>query len=89
MDATLKPLIEELGTAINDSVCESEGIAEAMANIKGRGYDVFLVLSATISIKKRQREPVRLPARTGGDVEFRFNPEDIKFLKSLHIAVNG
>jgi hypothetical protein len=84
----LKRLVEELGTAINASLGESEQIAEVIAEIKRGGYDVFLVLNATITVKKRERELVSLPARTGRAVESRFNPEDIDFLKSLHICVN-
>lgn len=88
MNDKLKRLVEELGTAINASLGESEQIAEVIAEIKRGGYDVFLVLNANIAVKKREREPVSLPARTGGAVESRFNPEDIDFLKSLHICVN-
>jgi hypothetical protein len=85
----LKRLVEELGTAINASLGESEQIAEVIAEINRGGYDVFLVLNANIAVKKREREPVSLPARTGGAVESGFNPQDINFLKSLHITVNG
>ncbi|MGA2001465.1 MAG: hypothetical protein ABSG52_15865 [Terriglobales bacterium] len=89
MDERLKRLIADLGAAINDSVSESEQIAEAIATIKAGGYHVSLVLNATIAIKKLEAELVSLPARTNGAIECRFNPQDIKFLKSLHISVNG
>jgi hypothetical protein len=84
----LKGLVEQLGAAINISLGESEQIAEVIADIKRSGYDVFLVLNATIAVKKREREPVTLPARSGGAVESRFNRKDIDFLKSMHISVN-
>jgi hypothetical protein len=88
VDDKLKRLVEELGTAINASLGESEQIAEVIAEIKRGGYDVFLVLNATIVVKKREREPITLPARTGSTIEARFNREDINFLKSMHICVN-
>ena len=89
MDEKLKRLIEEFGAAINDSVTESEQIAEVIAKIKAGGHDVFLVLNATIVIKNRKGEPVSLAARANGRTEeSRFNRQDIQFLKSLHISVN-
>src|ERR1035441_9216521 len=35
--------MQELGNAINDSLSESDRIAEAIGEIKRAGYDVFLV----------------------------------------------
>ncbi len=89
MDERLRRLIEELGTVMDDSVCQSEPIAEVIAKIKGEGYDVSLVLNAIVTIRKREAEPVSLPARKNGAVHFRCNAQDMKFLKSLHISVNG
>lgn len=88
MNDKLKRLVEELGTAINASLAKSEQIAEVIAEIKRGGYDVFLFLNATVVVKKREREPVSLRARTGGTVESSFDSEDIDFLKSMHICVN-
>jgi hypothetical protein len=53
MDERLKQLMQELGNAINESLSESEGIAQAIGQIKAAGYDVFLVLEATIGFNKR------------------------------------
>jgi len=85
-DERLKRLVEELGAAIHDSLSESELIAEAIAKIRAGGHDVFLVLNATIAIRKREEEPVRRAARTDDGVESGFNAQDIKFLKSMHIS---
>ena len=41
------------GNAINDSLSESDRIAEAIGEIKRAGYDVFLVLEATIGFNRR------------------------------------
>ena len=60
MEEPLKHLMQELGNAINDSLSESDRIAEAIGEIKKAGYDVFLVLEATIGFNRRDE---------GGDEE--------------------
>jgi hypothetical protein len=86
MDQELKRLMEELGGAITESLTHSEPIAEAIAHIKASGYDIFLVLNATIDLMHGQ-EQLRQAARRHGQLEATFNSQDIKFLKSLHISV--
>jgi hypothetical protein len=53
MDDRLKELMQELGNAINESLSDSERIAASIGEIKRAGYDVFLVLEATIGFNKR------------------------------------
>jgi len=97
LDDRLKHLMKQLGEAINESLSESEQIGDAIAKIKAHGYDVFLVLEATIGFSKRDvrdedesaGEPVTAPARRGAepDAQFKINASDMKFLKSLRISV--
>ena len=94
MDDRLKHLMKELGDAINESLSESEQIGEVIAKIKQHGYDVFLVLEATIGFSKRDEEeatpePVVTNARRSSesDAQFTVNAQDLKFLKSLRISV--
>jgi phosphomevalonate kinase len=91
LDNKLKALMKELGEAINESLSESEAIAEAIAKIKQHGYDVFLVLEATIGFSKIEEEDgAAVPARRAlpdQDAQFTINAQDLKFLKSLRIAV--
>jgi hypothetical protein len=62
VDQQLKQLMKELGEAINESLSDSESIAEVVARIKEGGYDIFLVLEATIGVSKQgNRPPTRLP----------------------------
>ncbi len=56
LDDNLKELMKELGIAINESLSDSEPIAQAISNIRGAGYDVFLVLEATVGFNKREDE---------------------------------
>ena len=90
MDEQLKQLIKELGDAINESLSESERIAEVIGNIKHAGYDVFLVLEATIGFNRREesikKEPLKSVMSPPGRV--RFTTQDTKFLKALRISVD-
>jgi hypothetical protein len=84
--------MKELGDAINESLSESDQIAEVISKIKADGYDVFLVLEATIGFNKHDEEDAgEKPALVNahrGDPEFRVSPQDVKFLKSLRISVD-
>jgi hypothetical protein len=91
----LKNLMQELGNAINDSLSDSDRIAEAIGEIKRAGYDVFLVLEATIGFNKRDEteedetvdaEPEKRTFESAGKV--RFTTQDHRFLKALKIAVD-
>jgi hypothetical protein len=53
VDQQLKERLKELGEAINNSLSESEPINEVVSLIKGYGYDIFLVLEATIGLSKK------------------------------------
>ena len=97
MDEPLKHLMQELGNAINDSLSESDRIAEAIGEIKRAGYDVFLVLEATIGFNRRsesegeeeQPEAAEDPKRgfeTTGKIKL--TSQDQRFLRALKIAVD-
>ena len=93
LDDQLKHLMKELGNAINESLSESERIAEAISNIKQHGYDVFLVLEATIGFNKREDEkpagkPTLVNKGVKSDPEFKISAQDAKFLKSLRISAD-
>ena len=53
MEDRLKGLMQDLGNAINESLSDSDGISGAIGEIREAGYDVFLVLEATIGFNKR------------------------------------
>lgn len=86
----LKQLMKELGEAINESLADSEQIAEVISKIKGSGYDVFLVLEATIGFNKREETPAKPTLVKSGknDPEFKVSAQDLKFLKSLRITID-
>ena len=87
MDDRLKQLMQRLGEAINESLSESESIAETIGEIRGEGYDVFLVLEATIGFNKRQDDEDS-DTSFSGDWEdgSSFSEQDQAFLKALKIT---
>ena len=96
MDEKLKELMQELGNAINESLSDSDRIAAAIGEIKRAGYDVFLVLEATIGFNKREdaedEETEDQEERTTPQFErtgkIKWTSQDHKFLKALKIAVD-
>lgn len=93
MDDKLKRHMKELGDAINDSLSDSERIAEVIGRIKATGYDVFLVLEATIGFNRKGEdlaEVTTVSAESGArEPDFKLNPQDLKFLKSLRISADS
>ncbi len=90
MNPRLKQLMKDLGEAINVSLSESEQIAQVIARIKDEGFDVFLVLEATIGFNKHEEEaaaPQLVSSRKKkAEPEFSINAHDVRFLKSLRIS---
>jgi hypothetical protein len=99
LEDRLKDLMQELGNAINESLSDSDRIAAAIGEIKRAGYDVFLVLEATIGFNKRDESEDGEESET---VEMESSPEpvrrrvskikltsqDQKFLRALKIAID-
>lgn len=95
MEERLKSLMQDLGNAINDSLSDSERIAEAIGEIKRAGYDVFLVLEATIGFNRREEGEENTEADDSAEPreitaagKVRFTNQDHRFLKALRIAVD-
>src|SRR5665811_2612852 len=91
VDQQLKQLMKELGEAINESLSDSEQIAEVVSRIKEGGYDIFLVLEATIGVSKQgEKSPDKtsLVTTLSTNPEFKINDQDLKFLKSLRIKID-
>jgi len=91
VDQNLKRLMKELGEAINTSVSEAEPIADVIGKIKDQGYDVFLVLEATIGFNKREAESenqIELTTQEPtAEPELKVNSQDMRFLRSLRISL--
>jgi hypothetical protein len=83
--------MKELGDAINDALSESEDITEAIQNVRNAGYDVFLVLEATIGFNRRTKldgtEEAPVSGLKAGELKLKVTSQDLKFLRSLKISV--
>ncbi len=92
MNQKVKNLIQQLGEAIHESVSESEHIAGVVKNLREQGFDVLLMLEATIGLNEveaedevSESEPLRLTA--GEPTDGPFTSNDLSFLKSLRISL--
>lgn len=95
--------MQELGNAINEALSDSERIAESIGDIRQSGYDVFLVLEATIGFNKRDdaedEEGHSSPSTTTTESaaprrmqkastgKIKLTSQDQKFLRALKISV--
>ncbi len=91
MTSRMRELIQQLGEAIHESVIESEQIAGVVQDIRKHGFDVLLMLEATIGLNE-------VDAKSGADAEEgtenggsggAFTQNDLHFLHSLRISVEG
>ncbi len=91
MEPQIKHLIKRLGSAIDASLSRSEEIAAVIAEIRSEGYDVLLVLEATIGFKKREssNDGGEAPELSHKDLDENLTDEDQQFLKSLSIRLDG
>jgi len=103
MNPRLRELIQQLGEAIHESVIESEQIAGVVQNIRRHGFDVMLMLEATIGLNdvhdeekpSRRSDREALMADSGSQFNGtdqdagQFTTHDLSFLKSLRISVEG
>ena len=90
MTSRLKELIQQLGEAIHESVIESEQIAGVVQDIRKHGFDVLLMLEATIGLNEVNAESDEADAAADTPAEGgAFTPNDLHFLRSLRISVEG
>ena len=85
MNQQVKKLIQRLGEAIHETVSESEDIAVVVRNIREQGFDVLLMLEATIGLNEVEPDPAPDAAEDVAPGEFTSN--DLTFLKSLRITL--
>jgi hypothetical protein len=83
----MKNLIQKLGEAIHETVSESEDIAVVVKDIREQGFDVLLMLEATIGLNE-----VESGSEQSQDVseegEGPFTGSDLSFLRSLRISIS-
>jgi len=87
LNQKVKNLIQKLGEAIHESVSESEDIAGVVKNIREQGFDVLLMLEATIGLNEVEAQTEESPESVDESAEGPFTRNDLTFLKSLRISL--
>jgi uncharacterized protein (UPF0335 family) len=83
----VKDLIQKLGEAIHETVSESDQISAVVREIREQGFDVVLMLEATIGLNAVDDEGAPEDTEEGEAVEAGpFTRNDLTFLKSLRIS---
>lgn len=88
MDEKIKQLLQDLGTAINESISGSEDVNRHIQKIRDEGYDLYVVLDATIGLNKQGEDEdstAVVPAEPPKEVQFRINVNDLALLRGLGI----
>jgi len=95
VDDKIKQLLRDLGTAINESISGSDDVNRHIQKIRDEGYDLYVVLDATIGLNKQDDEetaaaavseaPQTAVVRSDKSVQFRINVNDLALLRGLGI----
>jgi hypothetical protein len=91
VDDKIKQLLQDLGTAINESISGSEDVNQHIQRIRDEGYDLYVVLDATIGLNKQgadeetDDDTAPVPATPPKEVQFRINVNDLALLRALGI----
>jgi hypothetical protein len=91
LDPKLRELIQQLGEAIHETVADSEHIAGVVRNIRAEGFDVLLMLEATIGLNEVEAEDAETgTGKAAPSEESRgpFTAQDLHFLRSLRIRID-
>ena len=86
MNGRIKELIQQLGEAIHESVSDSESISGVVREIREEGFDVMLMLEATIGLNE-VTENAESSDDESADSATTFTRNDVSFLKSLRISL--
>jgi hypothetical protein len=82
MDDELKEHRKQLEIAINAALTDSPEVTDIIKDIRKHGYDVFLIIEATVGFSRRNGElPAALPA-----ARLKLTAQDERFLRSLKIS---
>ena len=91
----VKRMVQEIGTTIQRTLSESPQIAHCLGRIKAEGYEVSLVLEATIGFNRTGSREVAEVSTFDFRVEkseparIKMTPLDKKFLRSLKISIES
>jgi hypothetical protein len=101
LEKELQDLVEQLGGAIDQAIAESERIGEIVREMEQAGYDLSLVLEATMRLSPKSpstEEELQRPEVAESEFhssfpglapagKFDLTPEDEEFLQSLKVTI--
>ncbi len=92
-DEKLRQTVLNLEKSIEQAIASSPQVEECLTRIRNEGYELSLVLQATLAFAPMgELDPQEVEAVAGElderDAEFRMSNLDRKFLRSLKIAVD-
>jgi len=90
VDDKIKQLLRDLGNAINESISASDDVNQQIQRIRDEGYNLYVVLDATIGLNKQDDEEQmessgELTVKSDKEVSFRINVNDLALLRALGI----
>jgi len=88
LNQQVKDLIQKLGEAIHESVSDSDQIAAVVREIREQGFDVMLMLEATIGLNEVEQEEAGEAGEGDLVTVGPFTRNDLTFLKSLRITTD-
>jgi hypothetical protein len=90
-DDEIKRLMQNLEESINETFSQSENVKDSIRKIKAAGYEIFLIVDATIAFHPKDKGDAdgSAPSKQADEpVKLRITSEDAKFLKSLKISID-
>jgi hypothetical protein len=94
LEKELKDLVEQLGSAIDETIAESGRIGDIVQEMEQAGYDLTLVLEATMRFTPKglgELESIEMQMDSSmsgltATAKFDLTPQDEEFLQALKVA---
>ena len=92
-DEKLRRVVQNLEKSIEQAIASSPQVEECLTRIRDEGYEISLVLQATLAFAPMGELDLKQVEEIAGvfnesDAQFRMSTLDRKFLRSLKIAVD-
>ncbi|MDQ1728841.1 MAG: hypothetical protein QOD33_966 [Pyrinomonadaceae bacterium] len=84
IDDNAKEIVREIGTAINESVENSQQVAEAIERLRDAGYEMELTLRLEIGLRPHANEA----ERDATDGNLSLTDEDVQILQRMKIRID-
>jgi len=83
IDERAKEIVQEIGTAINESVESSPRVAEAIDRLRDAGYEMELTLRLEIGLRPHSGEEGE-----GSEASLELTDEDVQVLQRMKIRID-